>query len=111
MYSRADLPRTVAIVVALFLTAVPANVTAREFRAADTQSEGLRDAAIRSSHLMREKSQALEDRSRQQAKAAGIAIVTGFDSNPFEAAMAAIYQTAQRDPAVAAPIERIRKVE
>ena len=39
MYSRAELSRTVAIVVALFLTAVATNVLAREFRAADTQSE------------------------------------------------------------------------
>ena len=39
MYSRAELSRTVAIVVALFLTAVTTNALAREFRAADTQSE------------------------------------------------------------------------
>lgn len=39
MYSRADLSRSVAIVVALFLTAVWTNAVAREFRAADTQSE------------------------------------------------------------------------
>ncbi len=39
VYSRAENPRTVAIVVALFLTAVTANELAREFHAADTQSE------------------------------------------------------------------------
>ena len=39
MYSRADLSRTVAIVVALFLTAASTSAVAREFRAADTQSE------------------------------------------------------------------------
>ena len=39
MYSRADLSRTVALVVALFLTAVSTSAVAREFRAADTQSE------------------------------------------------------------------------
>jgi len=39
VYSRAELSRTVAIVVALFPTAVATNVLAREFRAADTQSE------------------------------------------------------------------------
>jgi TRAP-type C4-dicarboxylate transport system substrate-binding protein len=39
VYSRADLSRTVALVVALFSTAVPAGAVAREFRAADTQSE------------------------------------------------------------------------
>lgn len=39
VYSRAEISRTVAIVVALFLTAVTTNAVAREFRAADTQSE------------------------------------------------------------------------
>src|SRR5258708_13799837 len=37
--SRADLSGTVALVVALFLTAVSTGAVAREFRAADTQSE------------------------------------------------------------------------
>ncbi|QWG20716.1 TRAP transporter substrate-binding protein [Bradyrhizobium sediminis] len=39
VYSRADLSRTVAFVVALSLTAVSTSAVAREFRAADTQSE------------------------------------------------------------------------
>src|ERR1700687_5597317 len=39
VYSRADLSRTVALVVALSLTAVSTSAAAREFRAADTQSE------------------------------------------------------------------------
>ena len=39
MYSRAEPSRTVVIVVALFLTVVTTNALAREFRAADTQSE------------------------------------------------------------------------
>jgi TRAP-type C4-dicarboxylate transport system substrate-binding protein len=39
VYSRADLSRTVAIVVALFLTAVSTIAVAREFRVADPQSE------------------------------------------------------------------------
>lgn len=39
VYSRAQLSRTVALVVALSLTAVSTGVGAREFRAADTQSE------------------------------------------------------------------------
>jgi hypothetical protein len=38
VYSRADLSRTVALVVAPFLTAVPTSAVAREFRAADTQN-------------------------------------------------------------------------
>jgi len=70
-----------------------------------------RDAAIKSSQFMREKWKDLEERSRQQAKAAGVMVVTDFDRKPFEAAMAGIYQKAQRDPAAAALIERIRKVE
>jgi tripartite ATP-independent transporter DctP family solute receptor len=39
VYCRAEISRTVAIVVALFLMAVARNALAREFRAADTQSE------------------------------------------------------------------------
>jgi len=36
---RADLPRTLSLVVALLLTVAPTSVFAREFRAADTQNE------------------------------------------------------------------------
>src|SRR5580658_6448583 len=39
VYSRADISRIVAILVALSLTAISTSVAAREFRAADTQSE------------------------------------------------------------------------
>jgi TRAP-type C4-dicarboxylate transport system substrate-binding protein len=39
VYSRADLSRTVALVVALSLTAVSTSASAREFRAADTRNE------------------------------------------------------------------------
>jgi TRAP-type C4-dicarboxylate transport system substrate-binding protein len=70
-----------------------------------------REAAKRSSQFMREKWKDLEDQSRVQAKAAGVTIVTDFDRKPFEAAMAGIYAKAQRDPAAAQLIERIRKVE
>jgi len=70
-----------------------------------------RDAAIQSSRFMRAKWKDLEEQSRKQAKAAGVAIVTDFDRKPFEAAMAGIYAKAQRDPAAAELIERIRKVE
>jgi tripartite ATP-independent transporter DctP family solute receptor len=73
--------------------------------------EIFRDAAIQSSRFMREKWKDLEERSRRQANAAGVTIVTDFDRRPFEEAMVAIYQKAQRDPAVAELIERIRKVE
>jgi tripartite ATP-independent transporter DctP family solute receptor len=70
-----------------------------------------REAAIRSSQFMRKMWKDLEDRSREQAKGAGVTIVTDVDRKPFEAAMAGIYQKVQRDPAAAQLIERIRKVE
>src|SRR5258707_1784668 len=70
-----------------------------------------RDAAIKSSHFMREKWKALEEHSREQAKAAGVTIVTDIDRKPFEDAMAGIYAKAQADPAAAELIERIPKEE
>jgi tripartite ATP-independent transporter DctP family solute receptor len=70
-----------------------------------------REAARKSSQFMREKWKDLEERSRRQAQAAGVTIVTDFDRKPFENAMAGIYSKTQRDPAAAALIERIRKVE
>src|SRR5579864_4953866 len=39
VYSRAEISRTIAMVVALLLTAAATTAAAREFRAADTQSE------------------------------------------------------------------------
>ena len=70
-----------------------------------------RDAALQSNLFMRAKWKDLEQRSRRQAEAAGVTIVTDFDRKPFEAAMADIYAKAQRNPAAARLIERIRKVE
>ena len=70
-----------------------------------------RESALRSSRFMREKWRDLEERSRKQAEAAGVKIVTDIDRKPFEAAMAGLYAKAQRDPAIAQLIERIRKVE
>jgi tripartite ATP-independent transporter DctP family solute receptor len=70
-----------------------------------------REAAQRSSLYMREKWKELEERSRRQAEAAGVTIVTDIDRRPFEAAMAGIYAKAERDPAISALIERIRNVE
>ena len=70
-----------------------------------------RDAALQSNLFMRGKWKDLEQSSRRQAEAAGVTIVTDFDRNPFESAMAGIYAKAQRDPAAARLIERIRKVE
>ena len=70
-----------------------------------------REAALRSSRFMREKWRDLEERSRKQAEDAGVRIVTDFDRKPFEAAMAGIYAKAQKDPAIARLIERIRGVD
>jgi tripartite ATP-independent transporter DctP family solute receptor len=70
-----------------------------------------REAAKRSSQFMREQWKDLEERTRQRAEAAGVKIVADFDRRPFEAAMAGLYAEAQRDPAIASLIERIRKVE
>jgi TRAP-type C4-dicarboxylate transport system substrate-binding protein len=155
VYSRADFSRTVALVVALFLTAVPTSAVAREFRAADTQSEdyptvqalnymsrmiaersgGRHQIKVFHSLQLCEEKETIEqtragaidlnrtnvaligtfvptmERSRRQAEAADVTIVTNFDRKPFEAAMAGIYAKAQRDPAAVELIERIRKVE
>jgi tripartite ATP-independent transporter DctP family solute receptor len=70
-----------------------------------------REAALRSSQFMREKWKDLEDRSREQARTAGVTIITDFDRKPFEAAMTGLYAKVQRDPAATELIERIRKVE
>ena len=70
-----------------------------------------REAALQSSRFMRERWKDLEERSRRQAEAAGVTIVTDFDRRPFEAAMTAIYAKVQRDPSAAELIERIRKVD
>jgi len=70
-----------------------------------------REAALRSSQFMREKWRDLEEQSQRKAQAAGVTIVRDIDRKPFEDAMAAIYAKAARDPAAAALIERIRKVE
>jgi tripartite ATP-independent transporter DctP family solute receptor len=70
-----------------------------------------REAALRSSRFMREKWKDLEEHSRKQAEDAGISVISDIDRAPFAAAMAPIYARAQRDPAMAQLIERIRKVE
>jgi tripartite ATP-independent transporter DctP family solute receptor len=70
-----------------------------------------REAALKSGQFMREKWRDLEDQSRQQAESAGVTVIKDFDRKPFEDAMAPLYDKAMRDPAAAALIERIRKVE
>src|SRR5436305_11375531 len=49
-----------------------------------------REAALQSSRFMRERWMELEEKSRQQAEAAGVTIVTDFDRKPFEHEMAGI---------------------
>lgn len=134
MYSRAGLLRTAAIVGALFLTAVATGAFARECRASDTQSadcptvhalrpigrliaersgDGLQIRVFHSRQLAHQPGE--ENETIEQTRVGAIdlnrTVVTDLDRKPFEAAMAGIYAKAQRDPAVAQPIERIRKVE
>ena len=70
-----------------------------------------RDAARKSSAYMRELWNGLEDRSRQQARAAGITVISDFDRTPFEQAMNTIYTKTVTDPALRELIERIRNVQ
>jgi tripartite ATP-independent transporter DctP family solute receptor len=77
----------------------------------DDEKKIFRDAALQSNLFMREKWRDLEERSRKQAEAAHVTIITDFDRKPFEAAMVGLYAKAQGDPATAELIERIRKVE
>ncbi|RZI39561.1 TRAP transporter substrate-binding protein, partial [Herbaspirillum sp. HC18] len=69
------------------------------------------EAAQRSSRFMREKWRDLEEQSQRKAQDAGVTIVREIDRKPFFDAMAPIYAKAAGDPAAAALIERIRKVE
>jgi hypothetical protein len=108
VYSRAELSRTGAIVVAPFLTANSTSAAAREFRAADTRSEDYPTAPASQVLVMSRKAwQSLTAEDRKIFRDAAIL----SDRNPFEAVMAGIRATAQRDPAAAQLIERIRKVE
>ncbi len=73
--------------------------------------EIFRDAARKSSAFMRDLWSGLEERSRQQARAAGNTIIADFDRKPFEHAMGAIYEKTVSDPGLRQLIERIRKVQ
>jgi tripartite ATP-independent transporter DctP family solute receptor len=73
--------------------------------------EIFRDAARKSSMFMRELWGGLEERSRQQARAAGNTIIADFDRKPFETAMGTIYAKAVTDPDLRQLIERIRQVQ
>jgi tripartite ATP-independent transporter DctP family solute receptor len=73
--------------------------------------EIFRDAARKSSAFMRELWSGLEERSRQQARAAGNTITANFDRKPFENAMSVIYEKAVTAPDLQQLVERIRQVQ
>lgn len=73
--------------------------------------EIFRDAARKSSAFMRGLWSGLEERSRQQARAAGGTIVADFDRRPFETAMTAIHAKTVTHPDLRRLIERIRQVQ
>jgi hypothetical protein len=109
VYSRAHLSRTVALVVALSLTAVSTSALARGFRAADTPGDLNRinvavdpiGTSVPAMHAPADT--APVSHRRTSAKS--------YSSVGFEAAMGGIHADAQRDPAASQPIERLRKVE
>jgi tripartite ATP-independent transporter DctP family solute receptor len=73
--------------------------------------EIFRDAARKSSTFMRDLWTGLEERSRQQARAAGNTITANFDRKPFENAMIMIYDKAVTAPDLRQLVERIRQVQ
>jgi tripartite ATP-independent transporter DctP family solute receptor len=73
--------------------------------------EIFRDAARKSSTHMRTLWSGLEERSREQARAAGNTIIADFDRKPFESAMSSIHAKAVTDPDLRRLAERIRQVQ
>ena len=69
------------------------------------------EAAAKSNIFMRSLWTSLEERSRQQARAAGNTIITDFDRKPFEEAMSVIYDKAATDADTQQLINRIRQVK
>ncbi|MCP4619304.1 MAG: hypothetical protein GY844_23055 [Bradyrhizobium sp.] len=136
---RAELQRTVFLVVALLMTAGATGVFAREFRAADTRNEDhpTRDGAVdlnrtnvgligntRSAHALaglkdlRIHVPPSEPMSGMMHTPDAVPVEfpygqvpAGLDTRPFEVAMTAVCASAQCDPDSAQSIERIRKVE
>jgi tripartite ATP-independent transporter DctP family solute receptor len=71
-----------------------------------------RQAARESSQFMRRQWQDWERRSREQAEKAGNTIIADFDKQPFQAAMAAVYDNALREqPRLRDLVERIRRAQ
>ena len=69
------------------------------------------EAAVKSNIFMRSLWTSLEERSRQQARAAGNVIISDFDRKPFEEAMSVIYDKAATDADTQQLINRIRQVK
>jgi tripartite ATP-independent transporter DctP family solute receptor len=69
------------------------------------------EAAAKSNIFMRSLWTSLEERSRQQARAAGNVIISDFDRRPFEEAMSVIYDKAATDADTQLLINRIRQVK
>ena len=69
------------------------------------------EAAVKSNIFMRSLWTSLEERSRQQARAAGNIIISDFDRRPFEEAMSVIYDKAATDADTQQLINRIRQVK
>jgi TRAP-type C4-dicarboxylate transport system substrate-binding protein len=70
-----------------------------------------REVAEKSNIFMRDLWTGLEERSRQQARAAGNIVIADFDRKPFEDAMSVIYANIVTDADARQLIERIRQVK
>jgi tripartite ATP-independent transporter DctP family solute receptor len=70
-----------------------------------------RAAAQESGTFMHQQWKAWEERARDQARKAGVMVVTEFDKRPFVDAMAEIYQGALSDPKLRQLVDRILQVE
>jgi TRAP-type C4-dicarboxylate transport system substrate-binding protein len=69
-----------------------------------------REAAEKSNIFMRDLWTGLEERSRQQARAAGNIVIADLDRKPFEDAMSVIYANMATDADARQLLERIRQV-
>jgi Bacterial extracellular solute-binding protein, family 7 len=134
VYSRAGLSRTVALVGALFLTAVSTSAVVRAFCSAATQSEeyptvralGFADSAV--AERGEQTRAGAIDRTRTSVALIGnfvlaknvlampflfrsIEHLQKLTDGPIGNEILNSFDPYQRDPATAEPIERIRKVE
>jgi hypothetical protein len=131
VYSRADLSRTVALVGALFLTAVSTSAVARLFCSAAARSEDPTVRALRFTGVIAKREQtgaAAIDRTRTNVALIGnfvlaknvlampflfrsIEHLQKLTDGPIGNEILNSFDPYQRDPATAEPIERSRKVE